>query len=101
MFRVALKGLLQRKSRLVGTMLAIILGVGFISGVYVLTDTLQRTFDDLFGSVYARTDVVVQPIVNGEGRLRSAPTRLPVDVREWLRAGLRPGSGRQQRADRW
>ena len=80
MFRVALKGLLQRKSRLVGTMLAIVLGVGFISGVYVLTDTLQRTFDDLFGSVYARTDVVVQPIVNGEGRLRSAPTRLPIDA---------------------
>ena len=80
MFRVAIKGLLQRKSRLVGTMLAIVLGVGFISGVYVLTDTLQKTFDDLFGSVYAKTDAVVQPVVNGEGRLRSAPTRLPVDA---------------------
>jgi putative ABC transport system permease protein len=80
MFRVALKGLLQRKSRLIGTMLAIVLGVGFISGVYVLTDTLQRTFDDLFGSVYAKTDVVVQPIANSEGRLRSVPTRLPIDA---------------------
>ena len=80
MFRVALKGLLQRKSRLLGTMLAIVLGVGFISGVYVLTDTLQRTFDDLFGSVYANTDAVVQPVVAGEERLRSAPIRLPVEA---------------------
>jgi putative ABC transport system permease protein len=78
MFRVALKGLLQRKSRLLGTMLAIVLGVGFISGVYVLTDTLQRTFDDLFGSVYATTDVVIQPIQSGESRLTSAPNRMPV-----------------------
>ena len=41
---------------------------------------MQKTFDDLFGTVYAKTDAVVQPVVNGEGRLRSAPTRLPVDA---------------------
>ena len=96
MFRVAIKGLLQRKSRLVGTMLAIVLGVGFISGVYVLTDTLQKTFDDLFGSVYAKTDAVVQPVVNGEGRLRSAPTRLPVDALAKARSEIGRASCRER-----
>lgn len=56
-------------------MLAIVLGVGFISGIYVLTDTIKRTFDDLFGSVYAETDVVVEPTGERTGRLRE-PKRL-------------------------
>jgi putative ABC transport system permease protein len=57
-------------------MLAIVLGVGFISGIYVLTDTIKKTFDDLFGSVYAATDVVVQPKAELGGRLRNKPLRL-------------------------
>jgi putative ABC transport system permease protein len=79
-WRVALKGLVQRKSRLIGTMLAIVLGVGFISGIYVLTDTIKKTFDDLFGSVYAATDVVVQPKAELGGRLRNKPLRLDSSI---------------------
>ncbi|HUL84086.1 MAG TPA: FtsX-like permease family protein [Actinomycetota bacterium] len=60
MFRATIKSLLARKLRLVLTALAVVLGVGFTAGTYVLTDTALKSFDDLFGNVYAGIDVVVQ-----------------------------------------
>src|SRR4249920_121615 len=60
MLRATIKSLLARKLRLVLTALAVVLGVGFTAGTYVLTDTALKSFDDLFGNVYAGIDVVVQ-----------------------------------------
>ena len=45
MWKVTIKGLLAHKLRLVLTALAIVLGVTFIAGTFVLTDTLHNTFD--------------------------------------------------------
>lgn len=61
MFKATLKSLLSRKLRLVLSALAVVLGVMFVSGSFVLTDTLQRSFTDLFSSAYANTDVRVSP----------------------------------------
>jgi putative ABC transport system permease protein len=36
------------------------LGVAFMAGTLVLTDTIQKTFDDLFSNVYDDTDAVVR-----------------------------------------
>jgi putative ABC transport system permease protein len=58
--KVALRGLLAHKSRLVTTFLAVALGVAFIGGVLVLTDTMNQSFDDLFADVYRDTDAVVR-----------------------------------------
>ena len=60
MWRAALKSLRARKLRLGLTAFAIVLGVGFVAGSLVLTDTALAAFDDLFGDIFARTDVVVQ-----------------------------------------
>ena len=60
MIRATIASLLARKLRLVLTALAVVLGVGFTAGTYVLTDTALRSFDQLFGQVYEGTDVVVQ-----------------------------------------
>jgi putative ABC transport system permease protein len=60
MFRTALKDLSHRKLRLVATGLAVILGVAFIAGTLVLTDTVNRSFNDLFSGVNRGTDVVVR-----------------------------------------
>ncbi len=60
MRNVTLKGLLAHKLRLALTALAIILGVTFISGTFVLTDTLQSTFNTLFGTIYAKVDFQVR-----------------------------------------
>jgi putative ABC transport system permease protein len=61
--RFSLRGLLGRKLRAVLTGLAIVLGVAMISGTYILTDTIDRAFSNLFTESYAGTDAVVE----GEG----------------------------------
>ena len=59
MTRVALRGLAGRKLRAVLTGIAIVLGVAMISGTYILTDTVQRAFNELLVDSYAGTDAVV------------------------------------------
>ncbi|GIF67424.1 membrane protein [Asanoa ishikariensis] len=59
MLRATLKSLLARKVRLVLSGLAVVLGVMFVAGSFVLTDTLSRSFDSIFSDVYSQTDVTV------------------------------------------
>ncbi len=59
MTKVALRGLAGRKLRAVLTGIAIVLGVAMISGTYILTDTVQRAFNNLLVDSYAGTDAVV------------------------------------------
>src|SRR6202050_2364058 len=59
---VTIQGLLPHKLRLALTALAIVLGVTFISGTFVLTDTLHNTFSVLFGSVYQKIDFQVRGV---------------------------------------
>jgi putative ABC transport system permease protein len=51
---------LAHKLRLALTALAIVLGVTFISGTFVLTDTLHNTFTTLFGHIYQNVDFEVR-----------------------------------------
>src|SRR5918998_1136091 len=67
MSKVALRGLAQRKLRAFVTMLAVLLGVAFIAGSYVLSDTINRSFDDIFSEAYAGTDVAISPSTTGGG----------------------------------
>ena len=60
MTRVTIKGLLAHKLRFALTALAVMLGVAFMSGTLVLTDTISRTFDDLFADVNRGTDAFVR-----------------------------------------
>ncbi len=60
MGKVTLKGLLAHKLRLALTAVAIVLGVTFISGTLVLTDTLHATFTTLFGHVYQNVDFEIR-----------------------------------------
>src|SRR5262249_785246 len=59
MKRVALKGLLGRKTRTILTGLAIVLGVAMISGTFVLTDTIRSAFDQIFKGSYENTAAVI------------------------------------------
>ena len=59
MIVVTLKGLLGRKLRLVLTSLAIVMGVGMVSGTYVLTDTINAGIQSLLGVAYANTNAIV------------------------------------------
>ncbi len=60
MKRVVFRGLLAHKLRLALTALAIVLGVTFISGTLVLTDTLHNTFNTLFGHIYQNVDFEIR-----------------------------------------
>ena len=60
MFRAAIRSLLARKIRLLLTGLSVVLGVGFMAGTFVLTDTMTRAFNDLFETTYAQIDVLVR-----------------------------------------
>jgi putative ABC transport system permease protein len=48
MIAVALKGLAGRKLRTLLTAFAVVIGVSMVSGTFILTDTMQKTFDGLF-----------------------------------------------------
>src|SRR3954465_5322483 len=67
MLWMTIKSLLARKRRLVTTALAVTLGVAFMAGTLVLSDTIGRTFDDMFGDAYKNTDVVVRQTAAFEG----------------------------------
>jgi putative ABC transport system permease protein len=60
MLRTTIKTLAARKWRLVTTSFAVLLGVAFMAGTLVLTDTIGKTFDDLFANVNAGTDAYVR-----------------------------------------
>src|ERR687897_192304 len=60
MARLTIKGLLAHKLRFLLTALAVMLGVAFMSGTMVLTDTISRTFDNLFADVNRGTDAFVR-----------------------------------------
>jgi len=60
--KITIKGLLAHKLRLALTAISIILGVTFISGTYVLTDTLHNTFYGLIGTIYKNIDFQVRGV---------------------------------------
>jgi putative ABC transport system permease protein len=77
MRNVTLKGLLAHKLRLALTALAIVLGVTFISGTFVLTDTLHNTFSVLFGSVYQKIDFQVRGVAQLGSGANATRNELP------------------------
>ncbi len=83
MLRATLKSLLGRKLRLVLSGLAVVLGVMFVAGAFVVTDTLGRTFDGVFANAYAETDVAVSAkpkIATSEFEGEQVETPMPAAV---------------------
>ena len=60
MLKTTIAGLRARKLRVFTTSIAVLLGVAFMAGSLVLTDTIGKTFDDLFADVNAGTDAFVR-----------------------------------------
>jgi putative ABC transport system permease protein len=77
MTRMALRGLFARKLRTALTGFAVVIGVAFVAGTFIFTDTINASFDDLFERVSKGVDVNVtanQP-VEGDfgGRIQPLP----------------------------
>ena len=60
MMRIALRSVLLHKLRLTLTAVAIILGVAFVSGTFVFTDSIKASFDDLFSDINSQVDFYVR-----------------------------------------
>jgi putative ABC transport system permease protein len=60
MFTATVRGMLAHRLRLALTTASIALGVAFLAGTLILTDTMKLAFDQLFGKVSAGTDAVVR-----------------------------------------
>ena len=67
---IALRNLAERKPRTVLTALAIVLGVMMVSGTYVLTDTIDDSFDQIFTESNEGIDAVVTTQGGGRDRRR-------------------------------
>ena len=78
MFKVILHGLLARKFRLFATALAVTLGVAFMAGTMVLTDTIGHTFNDLSAGVYQGTDAEVRAKAAFSAPDPGLPSALPL-----------------------
>jgi putative ABC transport system permease protein len=80
MTRVATRGIRAHRSRLVATMLAVLLGVSFMCGTAILGDTVQASFNEVFADVYGRIDVVVRSDRSIGGGFGTRRTRVPDDL---------------------
>ncbi|WP_405447794.1 ABC transporter permease [Streptomyces achromogenes] len=61
MFRTALRNVLAHKARLLMTVLAVMLGVAFVSGTLVFTNTLSDAYQKSSAKGFDHVDVAVQP----------------------------------------
>ena len=83
MIRAALKSLLGRKVRLLMSTFAIVLGVAFVAGTLIFSDTLNRSFTALFSSTVG--DVVVRPEGGTTADGSPSSVTLPASLLEKLR----------------
>ncbi|MGG7573407.1 ABC transporter permease [Streptomyces sirii] len=91
MFRTALRNVLAHKARLLMTVLAVMLGVAFVSGTLVFTSTISDAYQASSQKGYDNVDVAIQPKSpdNGGG----APGAVPhLDQKLLDKAGRVPGA---------
>ena len=111
MIAITARNLWARKRRLVATLLAVGLGVAFLAGTLLLSDTLRANFDRLFTQADGGTDVVLRGATQiGSGnsaRTGVDASLLPAGAgrarggrRPALPGGLRPAAGSRRQADR-
>jgi len=73
MIRIALRNVLAHKARLLMTVLAVLLGVAFVSGTLVLTNTISDAYTNSSQKSFDHVDVQIRPVAGqgapGSGRL--------------------------------
>src|SRR4051794_1492898 len=69
-----MRGLLARKLRTVLTGFAVVLGVAFVAGTFVFTDTIDASFKDLFERAHKGEDVSIEASQPVKEDFSAAPT---------------------------
>ena len=77
MLRTALRNVFAHKARLLMTVLAVLLGVAFVSGTLVFTSTISAAFQKSSEKGYSNVDLAIRPSAGSDGGGRT-PGRAPV-----------------------
>jgi putative ABC transport system permease protein len=91
---LAVKSLWARKARALATTFAVVIGVAFVAGSYVLTDTIFAAFDEIFSDSLRGTSVVVtaeNPVEQESGEVPTISASLLPRVKRV--AGVRLAAG--------
>jgi putative ABC transport system permease protein len=98
MIRATFRSLTARKLRLLLSSLSIVLGVSFVSGAFVLTDSLGKVFDDLFTTTSKNIAVDVRGDKVTSGNQGDVRALLPQDLAETVRQvdGVKEAQGQVQ-----
>ena len=98
MYCLTVRELWAHKLRFMLTGLAVVLGVAFMAGTMVLTDTMGKTFDGLFESANADVDVLVQQHATVDATWGEVRERIPADALETVRSvdGVEAAAGSVQ-----
>src|SRR4051795_12040737 len=75
MLSLTIKSIRANKARFFLTGLAVLLGVAFMAGTFVLTDTIKKSYDDISANVYRSTDAVVRSARATDSANQGAETR--------------------------
>ena len=66
-------------------MIAIVLATSFVSGTFVLTNTVQGSFDTMFAEIYGKTDIQVVPNTDRGGDRPASPWPSRASMSRWWR----------------
>jgi putative ABC transport system permease protein len=97
MIGISLRSLLSHKLRLALTTIAVILGVSFVAGTFILTDTLTSTFTTIFSTANAGVAVTVngESIAGTSGGIAGGQNPIPTALLSTIRAvpGVQDAAG--------
>lgn len=94
MLRLVVKQTMAHRGRLLLTFAAITLGVTFVVGTLVLTDTSREVFDDQFRDASTEVDIVIRDAVAFDAAMGVEVERDPLDAELTTRTAALPGVGR-------
>lgn len=66
MFKLAVRSVRQKPGRLILTAIAVALGVSLVAATFTFTSALRSGFNELFDTIYASTDVIVEVDPNSQ-----------------------------------
>lgn len=94
MLSLTFKNLWSRKWRSLMTAVAVVFGIALVAGTYILTDTTNQAFDEIFNESLAGTDVVVtakSEVDQQDGSVPAFSARVLNEVRQVQ--GVREAAG--------
>jgi putative ABC transport system permease protein len=91
MFRVTVRGVLSHRLRFLLTAFAVMLGVALVAGTYVLTDSINQTFDNLITQTSKGTDVSVRGVESDTKDANGNALRTPLPLTLQTKLAAVPG----------